>query len=179
MNNWLYQAVASILQSARANNITVPCNRKYNVPPGNITVGPPPPPPLGPPPIPGLTSYTMVAIPGADDFNDNKTTIKDVFDAIVSTTREVTPTCMFPVIDLYPFVLLTIPPNQVGIVWSLGCVREMRLFRDDTLTLVFSAMHRMGGPSVLLSSFPHTNPRSSRTHCFSLRTAYVHPTLEL
>ena len=103
VNGWLYQAVGFILQTARANNITVPCNRKYNVPSGNITVGPPPSPPLGPPPIPGLTPYTMVAIPGADDFSDNKTTIKDIFDAIVDTTREVTPTCMSSVAGLYPF----------------------------------------------------------------------------
>ena len=124
MNAYIYQLVAVVLQTAQVHNITVPGGDKYNVPSVNITN---PTGPVDPGTIPAsnLTSYTTAAISGADDFRDDKTTIKGVFDIIVQTTRKVTPTCMFLIVGSCMFVPLTLfRPNQVGTVWSLGYVHE-------------------------------------------------------
>lgn len=94
MNSYVYQVVGSVLQAAHVHNITVPGGDKYNVPSGNFTVDSPAP--IGANSATGLTSYTMTAIAGADDFVDSEMTIKDLFDIIVNNTRCVTPTCKFP-----------------------------------------------------------------------------------
>jgi hypothetical protein len=88
----LYQTVALILQIAQAHNVTVPGGHQYNVPSGNIT-SPTSSTQFGP-----AISYSTEAIMGADNFNDDETTIKDLFDIIVQTTREVSPTCMFLIV---------------------------------------------------------------------------------
>ena len=93
MNTDVYGFVALVLQAAQALNIAPPGGRKYNVPTGNIT--------LNIDMTPTLVSYSHVAISGADDFADGGVTIKDVFDVIVSTTREVTPTCRFSTLNSY------------------------------------------------------------------------------
>jgi hypothetical protein len=90
VNTVIYDGVALILQAAQALNIPPPEGHKYNVPSGNIS-----PNVTGDEPPPTLTSYSQAAIAGADNFMDSDVTIKDVFDVIVSTTREVTPTCRF------------------------------------------------------------------------------------
>ena len=94
MNNEVYPVAVSLLQLAQAQNVPVPGGRHYTLPSENISY----PIPLDAISPPDLTSYTWVAISGADDFGDSRTTIKDIFDIIVETTREVTPTCEFPVI---------------------------------------------------------------------------------
>jgi hypothetical protein len=87
VNGDVYTYAALVLQAAQALNVTIPGGKKYNVPSGNITLN------TGDASPPSLTSYTLTAISGADDFNDGSVTIKDVFDDVVNVTREVTPTC--------------------------------------------------------------------------------------
>lgn len=107
MNSDIYTFVASILQIAQAHNVTVDRSARYNVPSGTINASS-----LSDAPSPNLTSYTEAAIVGADDFNDGSTTITDVFDIIVNITRQVTPTCEFPIVRLYLFVLLTLQSSR-------------------------------------------------------------------
>ena len=100
MNNALYQFVAYVLQTSKAHNVTIDGGDKYNIPPAEFTIdgsvigsflsG------TGAGPSQNLTSYALPAISGADSFNDDNVTITDVFDLIVSNTREVTPTCKSP-----------------------------------------------------------------------------------
>jgi len=124
VNGYIYQFVALVLQTAQANNVTVPGGDTYNFPSVNITdptegVDP------GTTPVSNLTSYTTAAIIGADDFSNGKTTINDVFDMIVQVTRNVTPTCMFLTVGSCMLVPLTLfRPNQVGTIWGLGYVQE-------------------------------------------------------
>ena len=106
MNGLVYQIVALVLQASQAHNVTINGGHKYNIPSGNITINPSP---FGATSAPNLTSYSTAAISGADDFNDDNTTIRDLFDIIVNTTREVTPTCKFPIVHSYLTVLLTHP----------------------------------------------------------------------
>jgi hypothetical protein len=116
VNGDLYQFAGLILQAAEAHNITVGGGSKYNVPSGNLTL----------PSVPvtqNLTSYSLSAIAGADNLDDDSVTVRDVFDTIVDITREITPTCEFPVVRSYLFILLTRPQNQVGTVWTLGYVQ--------------------------------------------------------
>ena len=101
-NGDIYQFVGFILQTAQAHNITIDGGARYNVPPGEFTIS-------SDAPSSNLTSYTAVAIGGADDFSDGDVTIKDVFDVIVNNTREVTATCELFTIRLYLFILLTRP----------------------------------------------------------------------
>jgi hypothetical protein len=89
VNGYVYEFVAFVLQASQAYNITIDGGDKYNVPSGTIVTGM-----MGNAPPPGLTSYTETAIIGADDFNDDDTTLSNVFDTIVNLTRQVTPTCM-------------------------------------------------------------------------------------
>ena len=103
MNTYIYQTVALVLQIAQAHNVTIPGCQKYNVPSGNITD----PSSSTQSSTSNLTSYSAAAITGADDFADNQTTIKDLFDTIVYNTRKITPTCKFPIVGSYPFVSLT------------------------------------------------------------------------
>ena len=88
VNGFLYEFVGLVLQASQAHNIPVPCGRKYNVPSEKITIDN-----TVATFYPNVTSYTQVAIAGADDFMDGNTTIRDMFDIIVKNTREVTPTC--------------------------------------------------------------------------------------
>lgn len=88
-NTYFYDFVGYVLQTAQAHNITIDGGAKYNVLPGNFTII------EGTGDAQNLASYALTAISGADDFSDDDTTVKDLFDAIVSTTREVTPTCKF------------------------------------------------------------------------------------
>ena len=76
----------------------------YNVPSGNIAVD------FTGATTPTLVSYTPLAIGGADNFFDDGVTVKDIFDVIVSTTREVTPTCTFSTIRSHPLIF-TDPPS--------------------------------------------------------------------
>ena len=90
VNNIVYPFVAIVLQAAQVHNVVVPGGRKYNIPSGNFTIDL-----TGGDSTLTLTSYSEVAIAGADDFADGDVTVKEVFDIIVSNTREVTPTCKF------------------------------------------------------------------------------------
>ena len=96
MNSVVYQIVGLVLQAAQVHNVTVPGGHKYNVPSGNITIDQTP---LSQDvSVSNLTSHTPAAVSGADDFVDSKIIIEDVFDIIVNTTREISPTCMFPLL---------------------------------------------------------------------------------
>ena len=108
MNTDLYEFVALVLQASQALNITLPGGQKYNVPTTNITVN------FTGDATPTLFSYSQQAIAGADDFLDDDVKIKDVFDAVVSNTREVTPTCKFPVIRSH----LLISPTYLQSSWN-------------------------------------------------------------
>ena len=91
VNTVVYDVIAITLKAGESLNIPTPGGRKYNVPTTGTNPG------LTPPPITALTSYSQVAISGADDFVDDSVTIKDVFDIIVSNTRDITPTCEFSI----------------------------------------------------------------------------------
>ena len=99
-NGIIYDFVSFVLQASQDHNVTVDGGAKYNIPPEGVAVdktafesflgG------TGATSSQNLTSYALAAISGADDFNDDNTTIRDVFDIVVNNTREVTPTCKFP-----------------------------------------------------------------------------------
>ena len=152
VNNEVYPVVVSLLQLAQAHNVAVPGGRHYNLPSQNTTHTIPQDaiyPPF-------LTSYSGVAITGADDFGDSQTTIKDIFDIIIKTTREVTQTCEFPVINLRLFDLLTrsqIKSEHSGLLGTCG----RKCFRSNGyLTAATLGTHHISGPSVPLRNFPHT-----------------------
>lgn len=101
--------MALVLQASQAHNITIEGGAKYNLPSGNIpTDG------MGNAPPPGLTSYTSTAIIGADDFNDDSTTLNQVFDIIVNTTRYVSPTCA----SLNYFLSISLPLTCLRLSWN-------------------------------------------------------------
>ena len=132
MNTYVYQTAVLILQIAQAHNVTVPGGHKYNVPPKNTTNSGP----STPPSASNLTSYSIAAIVGADDFRDNKTTIKDLFDTIVGNTRNITPTCMFPVVGSYPFISLTpfgIKSDPRGLLRTCRRKHFLRNYPDNGL----------------------------------------------
>jgi hypothetical protein len=104
LNGDIYRFVAFILQASQAHGITIGGSDKYNVPSGNVTVDET----GNEPPTSTLTSYTTTAIIGADDFNDDNTTVTDLFDIIVGVTRQVTPTCTFAS-DLAPILFTNLP----------------------------------------------------------------------
>ena len=114
MNGFLYEFAGLVLQASQAHNVTAPGGRKYNVPSEKIIIDD-----TVAESYPNVTSYTYVAITGADDFNDDNTTIRDIFGSLVENTREVTPACELPIIHPQTFASLT-PLNQVGTVWTLG-----------------------------------------------------------
>ena len=87
VNGFLYEFVALVLQASRAHNITIPGCPKYNVPSGKIAIDK-----AVATYYPNKTSYSEAAIAAADDFNDDNTTIRDIFDIVVEDTRELTPT---------------------------------------------------------------------------------------
>ena len=118
VNGYIYETAALVLKAAQAHNVTIPGGKKYNVPSGNITID------NDAAPNPNLTSYSTVAISGADDFRDNNTEIKVLFDTIVEITRDITPTCQFPTTHSYLFVFVDTVPNQVGAAQSGTYVQE-------------------------------------------------------
>lgn len=125
MNTSIYQFVAFVLQASKAHNVTVDGGAKYSVPSGEFAIDEST---FGAflsdvPPSRDLTSYALTAISGADNFNDDETTIGDVFNLIVNNTREVTPTCRFPLFaHIYSSYLPV--PNQVGTIWNLGYAQK-------------------------------------------------------
>ena len=103
----VYQVVAYVLQTAQAYNVTIDGGVKYNIPSEQVTIDETFLSEAGTVAPQNLTSYSATAISGADNFNDDDVTIKDVFDVIVNNTREITPTCKFPIVRPYPLVPLT------------------------------------------------------------------------
>ena len=97
MNGPLYEFATFILQTAKAHNVTIDGGEKYHVPSNKVTVDQTTfgsfSAMTGRDTSQNLTSYSMTAISGADDFEDDNETIKDLFDIVVSNTREVSPTC--------------------------------------------------------------------------------------
>ena len=89
MNTDVYAFVGLALQLGQALGVTLPGAHKYNVPTGNLSLS-------SGDSTPTLVSYSGEAISGADDFSDGSVTAKDIFDIIVSNTRDITPTCRFP-----------------------------------------------------------------------------------
>jgi len=172
VNGETYDWVVFILQTAQAHNITIDGSGKYNVPSEKITID-----------VSvfessqNLTSYATAAISGADDFNDDNTTIKDMFDMVVNNTREVTPTCEFSLFTLICSFHLP-GPNQVGTVWSLGYVQG-EAFSEGILTVTSSVTLCMDGQFEVLSDSPHSVLSSSRTQFSSWELLCVHSTPEL
>ena len=102
VNSQVYQLVAAVLQLAQEHNVTLSGGAKYSVPSGNFSFDKTLLSTIGAAPPQNLTSYALAAISGADNFNDDSVTIKNVFDVVVSNTRQVTPSCEFLV--TYPLV---------------------------------------------------------------------------
>jgi len=133
VNAELYQLALFLLRAAQAHNVTIPGGNEYNVPPGVSTIDKTLLSQNGAAPIPGLTSYSVVAISGADDFGDSNTKIKDVFDTIVETTRQITPTCESPIIRSYPSDSLIRPHssrNYLG-AWVCASGRHFLMIYSD------------------------------------------------
>jgi len=97
VNQQVYQIVAIVLQLALDHNVTLSGGAKYSVPSGDFSFDKTLLSTIGAAPLQNLTSYALAAISGADNFNDDSVTIKNVFDVVVSNTRQVTASCEFPV----------------------------------------------------------------------------------
>ena len=126
MNGPIYNFVAFILQASRAHNIKIGGGRKYNVPSEEITVdklafGPS---------QPGLKSYVQEAVFGADDFKDVNTTVKEVFDIVVNTTREFAPTCelSFSLISVRFSYLARIESDRSGVLGECEGEHYLRIY---------------------------------------------------
>jgi len=173
VNGFIYQFAGFILQTSQARNVTIDGADKYIVPSGDFTISESLLRGIGALPPPNLTSYTPLAIGGADNFNDGDVTIKDVFDIIVKTTREVTPTCKSPAVSVHIYSFTD--PSRIKSEPSgvLGTYKK-RHFLAYVLTIVSPVMTRMDGPSVLLNNFPHTPLGNSSTQFSSLETPCVH-----
>ena len=166
MNGYVYQFVALVLQAAQAHNITIDGVANYNVPPGNITTDG-----TGNPSPPSLTSYTITAIIGADDFNDDNTTLNEVFDVIVNITRQVTPTCA-SLNDLLFISSLTCRKLSWDCLGRWVCLGG--IFRGCFLMVISTVTPHMDGPSALLNVSPRSLQRNSSTRFSSLETLCVH-----
>ena len=132
VNGFFYKFVAIVLQIAEAHNVTVPGGRAYNVPTGNITFDTP----GGDAASQSLISYSEFAISGADDFTDGDTTVEEVFDTVVKTTREVTPTCEFVcrfVVFAYCVDLSLVKLELSGLLGTRESVHHLRESTDDIL----------------------------------------------
>ena len=154
MNTYVYQTVALVLQIAQAHNVTVPGRQKYNVPSGNI----PDPSSSTQPSASNLTSYSLAAIAGADDFRDSQSTIKDLFDSIVYNTRKITPTCTSPIVGSYPFVSLTpfrIKSDPSGLLCTCKRKPFLRNHADDGPLRYGS----YGWPTCSVEQLPSYNPQ--------------------
>ena len=184
MNTYLYEVVALVLQSAQAHNITFPEGEKYNVPSENIT-DPTPPAVPGTGPVSNLTAYSMEAIAGADDFRDNQTTIKDIFDIIVQTTREITPTGMLSNHCLVS-VRLADPVFRIksGPCGLLGTCRRKAFSEEIILTMASLSYNMYKWPTRSVEQLPPYTPRKLRNRVIlignSVRTLHLsnrnHPT---
>ena len=172
MNDVTYNFVASILQTSQAHNVTIDGGDKYNIPSEEVTIDESIFAPQS------LISHALEAISGADNFNDDNTTIREVFDSLVNNTREVTPTCEFSLFTyIYSFHLPS--PNQVGSLWSLGYVQEEAFSKDVPLTIASSVTVRMDGRSIVLNGSPRSALSSSRTQFLSWEPPCVHPPPDL
>jgi len=92
-NETLYPFIAGIFQFAQAHNVSLSDDKSvvYHLPSQAIEFDPS----LmwdGPPPG-SLRSFAFDAIIGADSRDDEGVTMKDVFDVIVNTTQNITPSC--------------------------------------------------------------------------------------
>ena len=112
-NSEFYPVAGFVLQTAQTHNVTIPGDHKYNVPSGNFTDQ------IqtlfsqdGFASTSNLTSYSILAIAGADDFRDNNTETKLIFDDIIENTRDITPTCEFPTTRSYLFILIDYVPES-------------------------------------------------------------------
>lgn len=168
MNTDVYAFVALVLQASKALNITILGCEKYNIPTGNITLND-----SGSNSPPTLVSYTSEAIVGADDFVDSGVTIKDVFDVIVSITRDTTPTCTFSATRPRSYALIHHQLSWCHLV-AWVCTGATIFWRYH-LTAFASATLRIIGPFARLSGFLHTPLRSSRSQCSSSGIWFVHP----
>jgi len=92
MNQFQYPNIAAILTAGRAYGF----NDSYIIP--ENPVGSPQDDPVGSPPgnssDPPPRSHSLEAMVGADGAGSNGVSLKKVFDQIVVTTRNRTPTCM-------------------------------------------------------------------------------------
>ena len=174
MNTDVYQTIAIVLQIAQAHNVTVPGGAKYNVPSGIIPTDPAWST-SGAGPAPNLTSYSTVAITGADDFRDGQTTVKDMFDTFVQITREITPTCMFSTAASYLFVSLTPLSHKSEPSGLVGTCRRKHFLRNysDNILLSYTAH---GWPTRSVEQLPPYNPQKLRNSILiignSVRTFY-------
>ena len=169
VNGEIYQFVAFVLQASKAHNITIDGGDKFDVPSGNFTGQE-----MGNS-SPNLTSYSTPAIIGADDFNDDNTTVTDLFDIIVNVTRQVTPTCAFPSSPLSSFSLTYHQSSWHRLeLWVCG---GCRCILRTLPTRAFSVLAHLDGPSVPSSDSPHSPPSSLRTLSSSLEIQYVQPPL--
>jgi len=112
VNSFIDQFAGPALQTSQVRNVTIHGGHKYNVPSGNFTIDESLLDEIGAIPSLNLASYTQPAIVGADDFNDGNTTMRDVFDAIIENTREVTPTCGSLMIHSHLFMVLDCPQSS-------------------------------------------------------------------
>jgi len=169
--------VGSILQTAQLFNVAT-ITGKYNMPSETIgfesSLGLP-----GAGPSPNLTTYALTAISGADNFNDGSVTIKDVFDVVVSNTRNVTPTCELSVFRSRPFALLILISHESKSEPSGASGTRQRvlffvkMYSDNSFRPV---TFRTLGPSDPLNRFPHSTLNHSRPQFSSSETRYVQPT---
>jgi hypothetical protein len=153
VNGDLYRLVVLILQAAEAHNITVGGGSQYNVPSGNFTFNLPSVPATSE----SLTSYTQAAICGADNFNDDDVIVRDVFDTIVDITREITPTCEFPIVHSYPFVSLTRPKIKSEPFGLLGTCKR-RYFRRTHSDNSLLSYNSYGWPVRSVEPLPPFSP---------------------
>ena len=123
---------------------------------------------------PGLVSYTETAIAGADDFVDVGVTAKDVFDVIVSNTRDITPDCMSLAFNIRLFIPLTRHQSSRDRLGTWVCTGAT-IFRGYVLTTSHSATVRITGPFALLSGFLHSPLRNSSSRFSSSEVWFVHP----
>ena len=172
VNNHIYQLVAFVLQASQAHNITIDGGVKYNVPSGNIVIDG-----MGNTSPPNLTSYTTAAVIGVDDFNDDNTTLNGVFDIIVNTTRQITPTCMF-LNSLLPVFFVDLSPIKSEQSGILG-VYTRGIFGVRLLMKISTVSPRLDGPSALWNDSPRSLPGNSRIRFSSSETLCVHDGQEM
>ena len=95
-NQVAYPAIVAILTAGRAYGFTDPYILPEN-PVGSLPVNSTDPSPY---------SHSLEAITGADGAVSNGVPLKKVFDDLVATTRDVSPTCMFPIFVAFEDLLI-------------------------------------------------------------------------